>query len=362
MVLDWRDLGGASDDQRFILSEFGQNRSSIGIDLFFGGGLDPFLALKEHGVLEPVRLSAEFREAIPSDIGGVPLYDPDGQWFGTALSSFGILKNERVVADMHLPDVRRWKDLTRPELRGWVGSGDPRNSGSTHLVYESILQACGWEEGWRIIQQMGANIRQFDRSSASAAKACSMGNVAYALVVDFYGFTQMVEVGPGNMSMIFPEGECVLTPDSIAMLKGAPHREVAERFIQFVLSRTGQALWLAPRGSEGGTRHFSIERMAIRPDVYEDWKGKSLVQTNPFKGFVTLRYNERLGSLRWGALNALLGAFVIDVPPVRRARFRIPVSEDELNRVAASAWKNPVQRSQIQLGWQELAAHIPSGR
>ena len=51
--LEWMDAGGTSEVLRFIRSEFKAKPSGIGIDIFFGGGLDPYLALKQEDLLEP---------------------------------------------------------------------------------------------------------------------------------------------------------------------------------------------------------------------------------------------------------------------------------------------------------------------
>ena len=352
VTMDWREMGGVGDDLRFMVSEFKQTPDSIGIDLFFGGGIDPFIDLSQRELLQTYEPPPEILNGIPSELAGVPLYDSRRRWFGAALSSFGILKNERVVRRMKLPEVKSWRDLAHPALRGWVGSGDPRNSGANHMIYESILQAYGWDEGWKVILGIGSNVRQFDRSGSTAAKACTLGNTAYSVVIDFYGFTQIAEVGADNMSMVIPFSESILNPDCIAMLKGAPHRALAEKFMEFVLSDIGQSLWLAPVGHPQGAQKFSIARMAIRPALYETWSSQTPVRINPFRDLKPLRYRTELGTLRWGPLNALLGAVMIDRSMEDRSRARVPVTEDELNAIAQKDWKDPVQRNRIQLDWQ----------
>ncbi len=350
--LDWRDMGGASDDLRFILSEYQQNPQGIGIDLFFGGGVDPYLTLARQGFLEPHHPPLSIMEGIPSELAGLPIYEREGHWFGAALSSFGILRNDEVIRAMKLPAVRSWRDLADPRLEGWISSGDPRNSGAMHMVYESILQAYGWDEGWRVIAGLAANVRQFDRSGAEAAKSCALGNTAYALVVDFYGLTQIAEVGGDRMSLVIPTGESILNPDCIGILKGAPHRKVAGAFVDFVLSETGQSLWLAPRGHPGGPKTFAIERMSIRPELYKKFAAVSLIKTNPFRDLTPLAYNAALGARRWSALNALLGAVFIDRSRQERRQARVPLTEKQLDALLVKDWKDPVRRSQILLSWQ----------
>jgi ABC-type Fe3+ transport system substrate-binding protein len=352
VALDWRDMGGANDDLRFVMSEYQQTPHSIGIDLFFGGGIDPFLTLKEKQLLQSYRPNDSLLSKIPHELSGLPLYDSEYEWFGTALSSFGILKNEKIIRELNLPAVSTWKDLANPKLKGWIGCADPRNSGASHMVFESILQAYGWNEGWRVILGMAGNVHEFERSTGAAAKSCTMGNVAYSLIVDFYGFIQISEAGSENMSFLIPASESILNPDSIAILKGAPHQAVAEKFVDFVLSEEGQSLWLAPKGHALGPKQFSIERMAVRPDLYEKFAGVTLMKTNPFHDLKPLPYNSKLGTLRWSVLNSLLGAFAIDSPRESRRSLRVPLSEEETNALAKGEWKNPLRRTEIQLAWQ----------
>ena len=61
-------------------------------------------------------------------IGGLPLYDQKNdppQWFGTALSSFGIVYNRDVLQHLELPEPRTWSDLRDPRYRGWIVLADP---------------------------------------------------------------------------------------------------------------------------------------------------------------------------------------------------------------------------------------------
>jgi len=146
--IEWLDVGGTSDALRYVRSEFSRSPRGIGIDLFFGGGVDPYLQLEREGLLEPCRVPEDVLSAIPQQHAGIEMYDPQGLWFGACLSGFGILVNKRVLELMHLPRPRSWEDLGRPEYLSWVGSGDPRSSGSVHMVYEIIAQAYGWERGW----------------------------------------------------------------------------------------------------------------------------------------------------------------------------------------------------------------------
>ena len=112
--LDWLDVGGTSETIRFIQSEFKSKPSGIDIDLFFGGGLDPYLTLKKAGLLESYVLPQSLLSQIPPRLGGIPLYDPEFQWYGATLSGFGIIYNKVVLRLTGLQVINTWEGLTSP--------------------------------------------------------------------------------------------------------------------------------------------------------------------------------------------------------------------------------------------------------
>lgn len=221
-IVEWREMGGTSASLRFVRSAFTQKPVGIGVDLFFGGGLEPFLFLADQGFAEQYAPPPEILGAIPPRVAGVELRDPGQRWYGAAISSFGILQNLRGQQLAGLPLASRWEDLARPELAGWVAAGDPRNSGTMNVMFESLLQAYGWERGWQLAHQIGGNIREFDRIAATTARSTALGQTAYAFAIDFYGFTQVAALGKTNLSFALPDDFTAINPDGIALLKGAP--------------------------------------------------------------------------------------------------------------------------------------------
>ena len=369
---DWRDLGGTSDDLKFVVSEFAQRPDGIGIDLFFGGGIDPFYDLAKRGLLQAYRPPDEILSRIPKDVGGVPIYDPEFRWFGAALSSFGILYNKRVLEVNGLPVLETWRDLAERAPVGMVGSGDPRNSGTIHMVYEIILQRYGWADGWAVITRLAAKLRGFDRTASTTAKEVMMGNTGYAMAVDFYALTQIAYAGRANMGFVLPRDCTTINPDGLAILRGAPHPETAQRFVEFVISEPGQKLLMLPRGAPGGSREFSIERMCILPELYRQYRDVTLVPINPFTQTFSFHYDPRKGSARWDLLNGLIGATIIDVHPELVAAWRRiagagtdsaavtrfaqpPINEAEAMRLAGAEWRDPRFRQRRLIEWQQWA-------
>jgi ABC-type Fe3+ transport system substrate-binding protein len=371
-IVEWRDAGGTSDALRYVQSEFSRKPEGIGIDLFFGGGQEPYLILADKKLSLRHQPPAEILQGIPQNINGVEVYDPDLRWFGAALSSFGILQNTRVQRWAGLPAVTRWEELTRPELYDWVGVGDPRNSGTMNVMLEAFLQAYGWERGWQILTQLGGNARRFDRLSSSTAKNVTLGDTAYGFAIDFYGFTQIAVAGRTNMTFVLPRDFTSVNPDGIAILKGAPNLETARRFVDFVLSEDGQRLWFLPRGHPQGPQAYSIERMSIRPEFYRRYRDVSNIQFSPFDLDTPFRYDPKVARSRRQVVQDLVGTLLVDTHTELRAAWRAiirrglaaadlarlgsaPISEPEGFALAAGDWQQPGVRNRIRIAWQTWA-------
>jgi hypothetical protein len=72
------------------------------------------------------------------------------------------------------------------------------------------------------------------------------------------------------MQYVTPIGGSSASADPISLLRGAPHRELAVRFLVFTLSPEGQRLWTYRAGTPGGPRKFSLRRLPVRRDFYPD--------------------------------------------------------------------------------------------
>ncbi|MDA0709593.1 MAG: ABC transporter substrate-binding protein [bacterium] len=370
--LEWLDIGGGTSSiLRYIKSEYDRVPSGIGIDVFFGGGMDPYIELSHLGLCEPYRLPQKILDRIPAEIGGVPLYDPNFQWYGATLAGFGIVYNTRVLDILKFPVPKTWADLGEPRYFSWVGSGDPRKSGSVHMAYELILQAYGWDRGWEVITTMGANIRNFGASGSAAPKEVAVGEVACGLSIDFYAWMQAEQVGQGYIGFVMPDNLTIVNPDGLAILKGAPNITAAKLFVDFVMSDAGQKLWFLRKGIPGGPTQSQLNRFTVLPDLYDTYKEEAAISLNPFNWKSDLTYDADLGGGRWSVVNDLIGVLVIDshealqqvwqseikkgLTDTRRAQLSaMPVTAEEAQELGKS-WRDPEIRNRTMAAWTTFA-------
>ena len=356
--LKWIDQGGSSDALRFVLDQFKGKRGEqgIGVDVFFGGGADSFQEMESAGALQP--LPSEY--SIPSQINGVPLRGEDNVWVAAALSGFGILSNRAIMQRDKLPALQTWSDLGNPQLRGRVALADPRHSGSAHMAYEIILQANGWEKGWKILTQMAGNSSAFGKSSSKLLEDVSSGEAVAAPAIDFYALSKVAGAN-GKLSYVEPAGQRVVTADPIGILRGAANQKMARDFVAFVMSTPGQKLWLLEKGANGGPQNETLYRLAALPSLYQPILANSTAKVDPYASRNNFKFDPQKSALRRRALDDLLGATLIDnLRDVQNWTKQnpngayVPLSENELNKLAAN-WNNQTQRNAQISTWNQAA-------
>jgi len=261
----------------------------IGIDVMFGGGSFDFIQQADAGRLvagDVMRRHPEWfsEQSIPQSVSGEPFYDPKGRWIGAALSSFGICYNTDSLRRLGVASPPTgWEDLANPVYFNEVALTDPSKSGSAAKAFEMILQQKmqqageehlgeGWTAGLNLIQAAAANARYFTDAAGRAPMDVAAGDAAIGMCIDFYGrFQSEFVAGPDGASRLVyvtPEGGSSVGVDPIAIIRGAPNREVAEKFVDFVLSIEGQKLWNFRVGTPGGPTKYALRRLPVRKELY----------------------------------------------------------------------------------------------
>ncbi len=299
ITIDWRTSGSAGDWQRQIVQEYtnaysrDQLDQGIGKDIFFGGGdyIHNKLAKgfnvrqKQIRILDPIDISDEkLKQLFPvNKIGNNNLYNPQKLWVGVVLSSFGIVYNKDVVKALKTHPPKTWSDIASPKYQNWIALADPALSGSTNATYNTILQRLGWTQGWITLQNMMANARYFTASSTKIPISVTNANAAAGMCIDFYGRSQESSTPNQRIAFVAPHKETNITPDPVAILRGAPHKKTAQHFIAWLLSKNGQLLWQKKLNTPNAPIKFQLRRLPIRKDLYTD----QIDWTDPINPFDT---------------------------------------------------------------------------
>jgi len=251
------------------------------------------------------------------------------------------------------PEPRRWEDLGRTGLRGWVNAGDPRMTGSVHMVYEIILQGpLGWDAGLRLLMRVGANAHTFIRDSGTLTRTVIIGDVAAAGTLDVQALPA-VGLYPAMMTFALPPGETVINPDAVGVLKGAPQGGLAKAFVEFLLSDAGQRVFFLRPGQPGGPRRYPLCRLSVVEKLYAEYPPdvRSTGTADPFALRNTITYDSRLSIRRWDALNDLFGAWIVDAHPDLSAAWRAvaeaDLSDADRQRLEDELFRPPVAEKDL---------------
>ncbi|NRA67859.1 MAG: extracellular solute-binding protein [Pseudobacteriovorax sp.] len=371
VTVEWLDQGGTSDDVRFLKAKFANNPKTTGIDIFWGGGSATYVELADMGFFQPHMPPKEIVATIPQKVAGVYLYDDKRTWHGTAMSSFGVFYNKKILKFDGLPAPKTWSDLANPKYVGNISVADPRRSGSSNTMNNIILQSLGWEKGWELLTAMAGNTRSFTHASSDPIKAVVSGDVAVALAIDFYAQAKIGDLGAENLGFSLPEGQTVLDPDPVAVLTGAPNKLVAERFVNFLLSVPAQKLLVLPKGHAEGPKFASMGRMSINQATYKETEGQRIGTFNPFQAKNFLSLDLKRATRMQRVFNDLVGALLIDThsdlkkawkkvikagnkPEAVAALGRPPISEAEFLALE-SKWGDDVFRNKTINSWVKFA-------
>lgn len=243
-----------------------ESARSISLDLQLGlmtsGDFDIYLGVPEfvHSIIDTSifhPLNSSFIEGsimnIPDTIAGVESkgYDPIGNpvWCSISFNVFSIgISVNQIFMDEHNMSVPQTLDeLASMELSLSV-LGDypialwllPMGFWEV-LFFDGIMMNYGWNYGWNVLSRIAANAMILDYSAA----AFNETEDAVA------GITPSVMINWGAPQYTSPyceyrhlKNQSVVMPDALVIASASEKKYLAEGFLDFILSSSGQSIWL----------------------------------------------------------------------------------------------------------------------
>ncbi|HWU34691.1 MAG TPA: extracellular solute-binding protein [Methylovorus sp.] len=240
----WRQ----SADAQKLLSEPGNG----GVDVYWSPALRNFLQLREQAQLRA--LTGQF-DGIAENVNGAQIADPGHYFVASEIAGYGMVVNPQALQTSGLPVPTDWQDIATPAWAGKVVLPIPSQVGFAPGLYEAILGALGWEEGWRVISQMAAQAKLATAGSTFVTDDVASGHFTAGLTIDF--FAQAAIANGQALRFVYPH-HVGYSPAHIGILQSSRHVAGAEAFVTFILSEAGQALLLHP----------DIRKLPVRPASY----------------------------------------------------------------------------------------------
>jgi len=219
--LDYQNGGAAK-----LMARLAAERESgkLLADVLWTGDVTDFYHLKAQGALFAYT---------PAEIKVLanPFPDYDGSFTAARLATLGMVYNKRFVKDA----PKSWQDACKPNFKDAYGLANPSLSGTAFLGVAMLARTFGWS----YFEALHANGARLGKGSAQLVEDTAAGDLLASLAVD-YVVLDKIDRG-ATLALVYP-AELIVIPSPIAILKGGPNNEAAKKYVDFVLSREGQAI------------------------------------------------------------------------------------------------------------------------
>lgn len=221
----WVDVveGGTNE----LLERISRERDAPVADVMFGGGVESLTSYRS--CFEPYTCAGAeqildgYREA--GDL-----------WTPFSALPVVLIYNTKLVAPN---EVTAWRDLFARDYRGQIAFANPAISGSSFTALVTLLYARGGETEQNFqafAQQLGEQLS----SSGSVLTAVAEGSALVGITLEE---TALKRVAAGDdIALVYPADGTSVVPDGSALVRGAPHRDNAQLFLDFTVSRDAQQM------------------------------------------------------------------------------------------------------------------------
>ena len=202
-------------------------------DLWFGGGLDAFMAAKEDGLLDSYK--SEMTDKVPERFR-----DEEGYYTSKGLTVVGFIVNDQILEEKGLEAPKTWKDLAKEEYKGEIIMSNPAISGTNYAALKGLLDLYGEEEGWDLFEKINENIDFYSKRGKDPQEKTAQGEFAIGIIpVDKKAFDAARDNG---LSVVYPEDGVSWVPEGVAVFKDSENADVAKAFEDFMLTKEAQKM------------------------------------------------------------------------------------------------------------------------
>ena len=155
-----------------------------------------------------------------------------------------MIVNTDMLAEMGI-EVNSYADLIQPELKGKIISADPANSSSAFQCLIGMLYGMGdgdpmSDKAWDFIDEFLVNLDGKIASSSSQVYN-GVANGEYAVGLSYEDpCVELEATGEHPVKVVYATEGVIFPGESVQIIKGAPHMEAAQKFVDFVLSEESQ--------------------------------------------------------------------------------------------------------------------------
>ncbi len=207
-------------------------------DVLWNNELLQTVALMQMGVLEPYESPQAARYPAHTR-------DPQHRWHGFAARLRVIIYNTDLIDADATPGGLA--DFVKPENKGRAAIALPFFG--TTFTHASVLeQVWGGDRltGW--LNALKANGVAIAPGNGAVRDLVAAGEYAFGLTDTDDAYNAMLDGKP--VDVVLPDGEALLIPNTVALIKGAPHPDAGRALIDYLLSAEVERALAAARGAQ----------------------------------------------------------------------------------------------------------------
>ncbi|WP_375749486.1 ABC transporter substrate-binding protein [Vibrio sp. HN007] len=262
-----------------------------------------------------------------------------------AYSGAGIVWNQDYLKAHDLPVPNSVIELANPIYMEHLTMSPPSRSGTSQLMLESILSKHGWEEGWKIVMNIGANLGTVSSRSFTVSDYIARGEFGLGITIDTHAL--LLQRNFDHLNFKYAE-EFTLFPTYLAKLNKPSLNPSVDPFISMVHSKEFQTSLAQNAFSKTSLTDNSLHRDELPTLELSNMMIREELVNLIFDVAVT----ERLPTLRelWASIlsleSDLQGRGSKNKLAHLKARlFSLPVSEADIQRLALQLQSGENQES-----------------
>lgn len=214
------------------------------------------LSLKQQGSLMAYK---------PKEADGLSPHfkDNDNELFGYSASAVGVIYNTKLIPELSAD----WSELANPEYKDKLVIPDPEKSGACKDFLAGYVSKYGFDA----LEGMAKNGMKVPGANKAALEAVTTGEAAILVAgVDYNAYTAMKKGEP--LAFYYPKSGTIVNPRPAMIMKNAPDKENAQKFMDYLLSDEVQAMVadanLLPGRTDVKAKHVQLSDI---PQIPADW-------------------------------------------------------------------------------------------
>lgn len=210
-----------------VLDRLRSERANPQADVWFGAPAQTFEDAARQGLLEA--FVPRWAGALPAEARSAA-----GLWHGTYLTPEVIAYNTRAVPADQVP--RDWDDLLDPKWKGKVLVRDPMASGTMRTIFGMVLdrslRATGdTAQGFQWLRRLDGQTKEYVLNPTMLYQ--KLGRQEGLVTLWDMPDVEAIK-GKFPIDYVFPSSGTPQVVDAVAVVKGAPHPELARQFVEWI--------------------------------------------------------------------------------------------------------------------------------